>query len=184
MADPALDAPARKHRFLLVNDVPDVCHLIEMFYRYALDADCDGVESSVEALRHLLERAYDLVVLDCIHPIGAYALLPPEVAARYQAIPGQARSAGRPKPYSEGERLFRFLRSPLTADLGWKTDVGGVPVIFYTAGPKLPAKSGISGMPGVVIMSASSRLEALLEAPQRLLGGADAGEEVGQTARG
>jgi CheY-like chemotaxis protein len=183
MADPAFDAPARKLRFLVVNDVPDVCQLIEMFYRYALDADCEGAESSVEALRHLLERAYDLVVLDCIHPIGAYALLPPEVAARYQASPSQARSAGRPKPSSEGERLFRFLRSPLVADLGWKTDVGGVPVIFYTAGPKLLTKSGISGMPGVVIISASSRLEALMEATKRLLGWGDAGEEAGQAAR-
>jgi hypothetical protein len=158
----------------MVNDVLDVCQLIQVFYRYALDADCDSVESSIEALRCLLDRAYDLLLLDCIHPIGAYALLPPEVAARYQAIPSQAQTTDGLIRYSEGERLFRFLRSPLAADLGWKTDVGGVPVLFYTAGPKLLAQSDISGMPGVVILAASSRLEALMEATQRLLGWADA----------
>jgi hypothetical protein len=184
MADPAFDTPAPKLRFLMVNDVPDVCKLIEMFYRYALDADFECVESSVETLRRLLDQAYDLVLLDCIHPTGPYALLPAEVADLYQSIPTQVQIAGRLKRYSEGERLFRFLRSPLAADLGWKTDVGSVPVIFYTAGPKLLDKAAISAMPPVVIMAAPSRLEALIEATQRLLGWANAGEGADQPAMG
>jgi CheY-like chemotaxis protein len=181
MADPAFEAPARKPRFLMINDVPDVCTLIEAFYSFAFDVDFECVESSVEALVRLLAQAYDLLLMDCIHPVGPYALLPPEVATRYQAIPSQVQVAGRPKRYSEGERLFRFLRSPLVADLGWKTDVGCVPVIFYTAGPRLLDKSAILAMGPVVVMGAPSQLEALVGVTQRLLGRGDAGRgDVGQ----
>jgi CheY-like chemotaxis protein len=176
MADPAFDAPARKPRFLMINDVPDVCTLIEAFYSFAFDVDFECVESSVEALVRLLAQAYDLLLMDCIHPVGPYAVLPLEVATRYQAIPSQVQVAGRPKRYSEGERLFQFLRSPLVADLGWKTDVGCVPVIFYTAGPRLLDKSAILAMAPVVIMAAPSQLEALIEVTQRLLGWGDAAQ--------
>ena len=81
MADAAFDAPARKPRFLMINDVADVCTFVEALYSYAFDVDFESVESSVEALVRLLSEAYDLMLMDCIHPVGSYDLLPPEVAA-------------------------------------------------------------------------------------------------------
>jgi hypothetical protein len=53
-----------------------------------------------------------------------------------------------------------------------------VPVIFCTAGPKLLDETVISAMARVVIMTALSQFEGLIQATKRLLGWADAAEEA------
>ena len=170
MTNATLDNQAQNLRFLCTNDQQDIGELVGAFFTISFDSEFDAVPNSVSAMLSLLESRYDLIVMDCLHGHGDDSLLPAEVAALFQTIPVFSGSAAGKKRLTEGERLFRMLRSPEAADLGWKTDVGSVPVVFYTANPSLLDQDVIGSMPPVSVIAAPRGLDDLTDEVQRLLG--------------
>lgn len=157
-------------RFLMVNDDPLVCKLIGRMLDFHFTCEYDAVGRGEMAVQRLLEEKYDLILLDSKYPEMTYAKLPADIAAVYRAIPKERGGLGDVKFWTEGERLFRLLRSPEVADLGWATDVGSVPVIFLTGGPRNLNRAMISTMPPVAILPLPTDMQDLINTVKDLLG--------------
>jgi CheY-like chemotaxis protein len=159
----------RTLRFLMVNDDRLVCRLIGRMLEFHFTCEYDAVERGETAVHKLLERRYDLILLDSHLPDVAAADLPADVAALYQTIPKERQFAVSAKRWTEGERLFRLMRSPEARHLGWATDVGSVPVIFLTGGPGSLSQAIIRTMPPVVILPLPTEFQELVDAVEELL---------------
>jgi CheY-like chemotaxis protein len=136
----------------------------------------EPVSRGETAVQRLLEGKYDLILLDSRLPDVVVAELPAAIAAVYQTIPKERRYPGGVMRWTEGERLFRLLRSPDVTDLGWATDVGSVPVIFLTGAARDLDRATIRSMPPVAILSMPADLEQLIGEVKKLSGVAQAAE--------
>jgi CheY-like chemotaxis protein len=153
-------------RVLMVNDDTTVSRLIGQMLDFYFACEFDPVGRGETAIQRLLEGKHDLILLDSRLPDVVHAELPAAIAAVYQTIPKERRFSGRVTRWTEGERLFRLLRSPDVTDLDWATDVGSVPVIFLTGAARAP----------VAILEMPTDLEQLVGEIRKLTGVAPAVE--------
>jgi len=160
----------------MLNDTSVLCELVGEMMRFSFECEFDWVERGETFIQRLLEREYDLIFLDSVFPEVAYAELPADLAAMYRAIPKERRFTVGVKRWTEGERLFRLLRSPEARDLGWATDVASVPVIFLTGGPGTLNRAIIRTMPPVAILDLSAGFQEIVRAVEGLLGLLESGE--------
>jgi CheY-like chemotaxis protein len=109
-------------RFLSIDDEPKITDLIALILLRAFNCKVliDQAQTGEMAVLRLLEWEYDLILLDVFLLGVLYSAIPDKIARVYKEIPNK---------YWEGERLFRLLRTAPT-DLGWKTDIRNVPVVF------------------------------------------------------
>jgi CheY-like chemotaxis protein len=163
-------------RVLVLNDDTTVCKLIGQMLDFYFACEFEPVGRSETAIQRLLEGKYDLILLDSRLPDVAVAELPAAITAVYQTIPKERRYPGGVTRWTEGERLFRLLRSPDVTDLGWVTDVGLVPVIFLTGAARDLDRATIRTMPPVAILGMPTDLDQLIGEIIKLTGVAPAAE--------
>jgi CheY-like chemotaxis protein len=157
----------------MLNDDATVCRLIGQMLDFHFACEFDPVGRGETAIQRLREGKYDLILLDSRLPDVVVAELPAAIAAVYQTIPKERRLTGGVTRWTEGERLFRLLRSPDVTDLGWATDVGSVPVIFLSGAARDLDRATIRAMPPVAILSMPTDLYQLVGEIKRLSGVAE-----------
>jgi CheY-like chemotaxis protein len=163
-------------RVLMLNDDATVCTLIGQMLEFHFECEFEPVGRGETAIQRLLEGKYDLILLDSRLPGVVYAELPAAIATVYQMIPKERRFTGGVKRWTEGERLFRLLRSPDVTDLGWVTDVGSVPVTFLSGAARDLDRATIRNMPPVAILAMPTDLDQLIDEIKKLSGVAPAAE--------
>jgi CheY-like chemotaxis protein len=163
-------------RVLMLNDDASVRGLIGQMLDFYFACEFDPVGRGETAIQRLLEGKHDLILLDSRLPDVVHAELPAAIAAVYQTIPKERRFSGRVTRWTEGERLFRLLRSPDVTDLDWATDVGSVPVIFLTGAARGLDRATIRAMPPAAILGMPTDLEQLVGEIRKLTGVAPAVE--------
>jgi CheY-like chemotaxis protein len=178
MGEPAKKQDASQNgqilRVLMLNDNATICKLIGQMLDFHFECEFDPVGRGETAIQRLLDREYDLILLDSRLPDVVYAELPAAIAAIYQTIPKERQFTGGAKRWTEGERLFRLLRSPDVTGLGWMTDVGSVPVIFLTGAPRDLNRTIIRTMSPVAILGMPADFEQLIGEVEKLSGVAPA----------
>ena len=178
MGDPAKKQDANQNaqilRVLMLNDNTTVCDLVGQLLDLFFECEFDPAGRGETAIQRLLDREYDLILLDSRLPDVVYAELPAAIAAVYQTIPKEHQFTGGAKRWTEGERLFRLLRNPDVAGLGWATDVGSVPVIFLTGAPRDLNRAIIRTMSPVAILGMPADFEQLIGEIEKLSGVAPA----------
>jgi CheY-like chemotaxis protein len=155
-------------RVLMLNDDASVRDLIGRMLEFHFECEFDPVGRGETAIRRLLSRKYDVILLDSRLPEVMDAHLPAAIADVYQTILKEPRLTGGTKRWTEGERLFRLLRSPDVADLGWATDVGSVPVIFLTGAARDLNRAVIRTMPPVAILGMPTDIGRLIGEIEKL----------------
>jgi hypothetical protein len=169
MQDHVSNHQVQSPRFLMLGDDDLVCQLVEATLGISFECEFQRVPTAEMAIRRLLDETYDLIFLGSDFPEVSYAALPANIATTYQAIPKELRFVGGVKRYAEGERLFRLLRSPEVAQLGWATPVNLVPVIFLASNSRHLNRAIISTMQPVAILVMPLHPETLISQTKRML---------------